>query len=128
MPSRACFSAASAMGDEDRFSVGIQCLTPISPDGTDALLAYMDVPANPRTPTSTTTLTLVLRPGETRTFVLALKVTPPAGVGLPRPAVVASMESAIDPYVKLFHSVWGQVTSQAIKKSTIALSSDIHCL
>jgi hypothetical protein len=108
MPSRACFSAASAMGDADHFSVGIQCLTPISPDGTDALLAYMDVPANPRTPTSTTTLTLVLRPGETRNFVLALKIAPPAGIGLARPAVLKSMESSVDPYVKLFHSVWGR--------------------
>ena len=108
MPSRACFSAASAMGDADHFSVGFQCLTPIGPDSTDALLAYMDVPANPRTPTSSTTLTLALRPGETRTFVLAMKITPPAGEGLARPAVLKSMEAAVEPYVHMFHAVWGQ--------------------
>ena len=118
MPSRACFSAASAMGDANHFSVGLQCLTPISPDGTDALMSYMDVPRNPRTPTSTTTLTLVLRPGETRTFVLALKVAPPAGAGLPRQAVLASMETAVEPYVQMFHSVWGQTPAYCPTPST----------
>ena len=39
MPSRACFSPASAMGDADHFSVGIQLLTPISPDDPSALHA-----------------------------------------------------------------------------------------
>jgi hypothetical protein len=39
--------AASAFGDGDHFSVGIQCLTPIDPDSDEMLLAYMDVPANP---------------------------------------------------------------------------------
>jgi hypothetical protein len=118
MPSRACFSAASAMGDDSHFSVGLQCLTPISPDSNDALLAYMDVPANPRTPTSTTTLTLVLRPGETRTFVLAMKVAPPAGYGLPRPSVLSSMEASIAPYVKMFNTVWGKVPEYCPTPST----------
>ena len=118
MPSRACTSAASAMGDSSHFSVGIQCLTPIPPDGTDALLAYMDVPANPRTPTSTTTLTLALQPGETRTFVLAMKIAAPAGVGLDRPAVLKSMESVVDPYVSMFHSVFGKTPQYCPTPST----------
>ena len=68
----------------------------------------MDVPANPTTPTSTSTLTLVLYPGETRTFVFALKVASPVGAGLPRSRVLAAMESVVNPYIKLFNAVWGR--------------------
>ena len=106
MPSRACFSAVSAMGDAATFSAGFQLLTPIDPDDDDALMAYMDVPANPRTPTSTTTLTVDLQAAATRTFTLAMQLSPPSP-GLERDAVLSSMEKAVAPYVTSFHTRWG---------------------
>lgn len=85
-----------------------QALTPIDPDGTDTLYGYMDVPSNPHSPTSSTTLTLDIAPNSTRTFSFAVHFAPPAPVGN-RTAVLASMEAAVTPYVEVFHATWGSV-------------------
>eukprot|EP00041_Stephanoeca_diplocostata_P032943 m.1073746 g.1073746 ORF g.1073746 m.1073746 type:complete len:801 (-) comp24236_c0_seq7:249-2651(-) len=108
MPARACMSAASAMGDATHFSVGVQCLTPIDPDTTEILYAYMDTPKNNKWPTSVSRWTMVLEPHVPVSVGMQLKFSTPP-VGDTRADVVEAMERVVAPYVHNFQHVWGSV-------------------
>lgn len=104
MPARACMSAASAMGDDTHFSVGVQCLTPIDPDTTEILYYYMDNPRNNKWPTSTTQWTMTLAPHTPVVVGMQLQFGAPAASNT-RVDVVAAMEAVVAPYVNNFQRV-----------------------
>ena len=101
-------SAASAMGDDTHFSVGVQCLTPIDPDTTEILYYYMDNPRNNKWPTSTTQWTMTLAPQTPVAVGMQLQFGAPAASNT-RVDVVAAMEAVVAPYVNNFQRVWGSV-------------------